>query len=415
MEQKKVGFWTYENKMVIILSCIFGFVMLDRQALNFLTPYVLKDLGLSNTQFGFILSGFAFTWAISGYLGAYLSDVLKKKKLLVLGISVFLFSVFSFSTGLALGFASLFAIRLIMGVFEGPVLPIAQSIMVSQSSPARRGFNMGMMQSTAVALLATVIGPIALVAIAGSLGWKTSFYLTIIPGLILVLFIFKTLKEPEIESKSTESAASHEKVSPLVVFKNRNAIISFIMSPFYIGWYILLVSFTPLYLTSVKGLEPATMSYVMAAMGAGGVFWGFMVPLLSDKYGRKPIFTLFSFLSALAPLGLVLLPSSSLWVMSGLCFLGFCGVGCHSLYMSTIPSESVGLKSAATAIGTIMAFGELGGGVVGSAVAGIMADKYGLGAVEWMCVAFAVVAFLLGLMYYETAPSKVNQKKAVAG
>jgi MFS family permease len=37
--------------------------------------------------------------------------------------------------------------RMIMGIAEGPVLLIAQSIMVAESSKHRRGFNMGVIQT----------------------------------------------------------------------------------------------------------------------------------------------------------------------------------------------------------------------------------------------------------------------------
>ncbi len=407
----------YEGKMVVILFCVFGFVMLDRQALNFLSVFVLDDLGINTAQFGFILSGFAFTWAISGYLGGWLSDKFYNKKRLFLGVMILLFSVFSFSTGLAKGYVSLFAIRLIMGIFEGPTLPLAQSILIAQSSPKRRGMNMGLIQGTAPSLFAVVFGPIVLVALAQAFNWRMTFFLTIIPGLILVLFIFKTLKEPYPDKKKPEVEAA-ERVSPLVVFKNRNALISFIMSPFYIGWYMLLVCFAPLFLVTVKGLTPTTMSLVIAAMGAGGVVWGVVVPALSDKFGRKPIFLIFSIFSVVTPIGLLYVPGSSVWLIAILVFVGFSGVGCHPMYMSTIPSESVGLKAAGTAIGTIMAFGELGGGVVGTAIAGILGQTYGLQSILVLDLGMAIVCFVLGIFYYETAPAilakRAGNQEAVA-
>ncbi len=411
MENQRTYPKGYEAKMVIILCFVFGFVMMDRQAISLLSVFLVDDLGLTTAQFGFVMSGFAITWAISGYLGGFLSDKFYNHKRLVLGLSVLLFSIFSFTTGLAKGYMSLLIIRVIMGLFEGPALPTSQSIMVAQSTPSRRGANMGIMQGTAPSLFAIVIAPIVLVALAGAFNWRVTFFFTIIPGLILVFFIFKTLKEPYPDKKPPELEKA-EKVSPVVVFKNRNSLLSFIMSPFYIGWYILIVSFTPLFLVTVKGFTPTQMSFIVAALGAGGVFWGVVVPAISDRWGRKRTFILFCFISMVAPLAMIYVPSSQVFLLCFLLFLGFCGVGCHPLYMSTIPSESVGLKYAGTAVGTIMAFGEIGGGFVGVAIAGILGGKYGLGAVMWLAAGFALVTWLLSFGYYETAPNVLAKRAA---
>ncbi len=56
-----------------------------------------------------------------------------------------MFSLFSALSGLVSGFAMLLIFRALMGIAEGPVLPIAQSLMV-KSQPQRRGFNMGLIQ-----------------------------------------------------------------------------------------------------------------------------------------------------------------------------------------------------------------------------------------------------------------------------
>lgn len=61
-------------------------------------------------------------------------------------LSILVFSLFSALSGLVSGFAMLLIFRALMGIAEGPVLPIAQSLMVEKSQPQRRGFNMGLIQ-----------------------------------------------------------------------------------------------------------------------------------------------------------------------------------------------------------------------------------------------------------------------------
>src|SRR5664279_4702810 len=137
--------FTYENKLLVLLSFIFGLVIFDRMALSFLVPFFDKELGLNNIQIGLLGSLLALAWAISGYLTGRLSDKTGKRKPYLI-IVVIIFSICSFISGLAASFAFLLMSRIIMGFAEGPVLPLAQSIMINASTEKRRGFNMGFIQ-----------------------------------------------------------------------------------------------------------------------------------------------------------------------------------------------------------------------------------------------------------------------------
>jgi MFS family permease len=178
MPAKKI--FSYENRLLVLLTFTFGFVLFDRMALNFLVPFFDKELGLNNTQIGLLASLLALAWAIAGYAIGTLSDKTgKRKKYLI--ISVAIFSVCSFISGLAASFAFLLVARIIMGFAEGPVLPLAHSIMVSTSTEKRRGFNMGFMQSFGSNLLGTMLAPVILVALATNYGWRNAFFIAGVP------------------------------------------------------------------------------------------------------------------------------------------------------------------------------------------------------------------------------------------
>src|SRR4030095_8988200 len=213
MSQKK--FFSYENKLLILLSFIFGFVLFDRMALNFLVPFFEKELNLNNTQIGLLASLLALAWAISGFLIGRLSDKTGQRKKYLL-ISVVIFSICSFISGLAASFAFLLVARIIMGFAEGPVLPLTQSIMADASSEQRRGFNMGFMQSFGSNLLGTVLAPIVLVQMAIQFGWNNAFFIAGVPGLILALLGFLFIKETP--PKQKEKAVA--KVSELLNHRN---------------------------------------------------------------------------------------------------------------------------------------------------------------------------------------------------
>ncbi|WP_251551417.1 MFS transporter [Neobacillus muris] len=407
MENKK--FWTYENKLLILLFFVWGFVFVDRLALNFLFPFMTKELGLTNTHIGIIVSAFSLTWACSGWFGGFLSDKLGKKKNILM-LSVLLFSFCSLLTGMANGFLMLIFFRMIMGITEGPVFPVAQSLLSIASSPHRRGFNMGLFQSSSTALLASFLGPIVIVALANEFGWRTTFLLTIIPGLILFLFIWKTVKEPE--ELTIEDEKQEEKVPLKLVLKNKNVLVSVFVAIFAVTWYLNINTFTPMYLVS-KGISSTNMSYIMSALGLGGILWGFGVPAISDKIGRKPTMIIFSFITAAAPLGFILLGGSQIvWLMIA-AFIGNVGVGTMVLSMSNMPSESVPAKYVATAVGFIMAVGELVGGVAFTTLAGMAADKFGLAAPMVISMGSTILCGILAFLYNETAPLKLYKQSSV--
>ena len=415
MDGKTKGFWTYENKMVLTLCLAFGFVMFDRFALANLSVYVLPDLNMNNAQLGMATSAFAFSWAIVGLFGSWFADSKGSRKALLAGI-VLVFSICSLLTGLATGFVMLVFIRLIMGASEGPVMPVSQSFIIPQSTPSRRGLNMGLMQVVAVGLISSMLGPIIQVALAKSIGWRWTFVVTIIPGIIISIMIAKILINPETreeaERRAQAEGKSREKAKISEVLGKRNIVLSIIGTIFLLCWYICMLTYTPGYLVNVKGLDPSYMSYVMSAFGLGAIFWGIMVPGLSDKVGRKPMVLIAAALGVFASIGILYAPSN-LFLLMLVAFVGWGGVGVCALMQSTIPAESGDPRFVATIIGANQLTGELLGASGGAILLGILADKYGLHVAIWGCAISMAVALVVALFYKESAPM-VLQRRAKA-
>lgn len=143
--------------LVAILFAAFGFVFFDRLALNYLSPFFKDELGINNTMLGLLGGIPALTWALSGLFIGALSDKLDRRKPLLV-IMVLAFSCFSALSGLVGGIASLLLVRAVMGVAEGGVLPISQTLVLYSSSEKRRGLNMGLVQGSSAGLLGGVVG-----------------------------------------------------------------------------------------------------------------------------------------------------------------------------------------------------------------------------------------------------------------
>ncbi|MDF3089184.1 MFS transporter [Burkholderia semiarida] len=410
--------WTYENKLLLILFMTFGFVFFDRLALSFLFPFMSAELHLTNTQLGMVSSALALTWALSGAATGAWSDARGTRKPLLIA-AVLGFSACSALSGLVGGFASLIAFRALMGIAEGPVLPLAQSLMIESSTPSRRGLNMGLLQGSAAGLLGAMIGPPAVIGIATAYGWRDAFYVSCIPGVLIAYCIWNWVREVPpggAQHAQTEGATAHAAgrttVSPWSLLKNRNILLCMLISCFFLTWFVVIISFAPVFLVGDRHLSPSGMGIVMTCLGAAWVFWGFAVPAISDRIGRKPTMIAFALIAALCPIAMIHVPS--VWALGTLVFATYTGLGCFTLFIATIPAETVPPRAISSALGLIMGAGELIGGFVAPTVAGFAADKYGLQFAMWTSAAGAILACVLSFGLVETAPA-VLRKRALTG
>lgn len=398
-----------ENRLLVILFFVFGCVFVDRLTISFLFPMIAADLQLSNVHLGTLSAVLALTWALSGAgLGAIADRFNVRKPMLI--VSIIVFSLFSALSGWVSGFAMLLIFRALMGIAEGPVLPIAQSLMVEKSQPQRRGFNMGLIQGAAPGLLGGIIAPPLIIYLAQKWGWSTAFHLTALPGIILAWLIYKYVNGKKDPSFAAEPAVKNqsEKAAYAELFKIKNVVLCILISCVFVTWFMVIITFTPSFLVTARGFSEQSMGGIMSAIGVAWVFWGVAVPAISDRIGRKPTLIFFSLLAICCPLFLSYV--DNLWLLGGLVFLSYTGLGCFTLFMATIPSETVSKARIATALGLVMGIGEVIGGCLAPFTAGLIADRYGLVSVMWLATIGAACAVVLSCFLDETAPAVVSRR-----
>ncbi|MEB0206101.1 MFS transporter [Pseudomonas sp. CCC3.1] len=402
----------YENRLLFVLSLSFGFVFFDRNAMSFLAPFVAQDLNLSNTQIGLLVSALSLTWALSGYLLGAQSDRSGRRKPYLL-IAVIVFSACSFISGLAGSFFMLLAARLLMGVAEGPILPISQTLMVMNSTPKRRGQNMGIMQNFGSNLLGSCIAPLVLVAIASHYDWRLAFFVAGIPGLIAAWLIWKYVKEP----KAIIAPVAATMTAPVSgtlrdLLRYRNVWLSMLIACFYVAWMVLGWAFMPVYYMNERHFSSTDMGILMSVLGASATICSYIVPALSDRLGRRTVVVVFSLIGALTPLA-ALYFDGPFWMLCLILFLTWSASGVAPIFMATIPSETVPAHRIAACVGLVMGMGEIVGGVLSPVAGGWLADIAGLSAPLMLQAACAVVVALLGLGLHETAPLRAKHPQQV--
>ncbi|MBA4086735.1 MAG: MFS transporter [Novosphingobium sp.] len=398
----------YQVWVTALLSLNFGILFFDRNALNFLMPFVQPDLQLSNTQVGMFSSALSLTWALSGLLVGRISDKLGSRKPVVV-IATIAFCLCSFISGAASSFLMLLGARLLMGAAEGGVMPVSHSMIVAEVAPERRGLAMGVAQNLGSNLLGSGLAPLLLVPVAVAVGWRTGFYLAALPGLVTAALIWFTLREPPVEA--------HDDAAPKVTlgeaFGHRNVILCALISILLVSYLVVCWAFMPLFLTKARGFDPDTMSWLMATLGISAGLGSFAVPAISDVIGRRPVMIFFSFLGVILPLG-GLYYEGSAWVLAAIFFFGWGLNGLFPMFMATIPSESVDPRLTATLTGVVMGTGEVLGGVLSPFLAGTLADAYGLAAPLWLMLGCTVLAGFLTLGLIESAPRVVARRSGNA-
>jgi ACS family hexuronate transporter-like MFS transporter len=408
---KSVGTPGYQVMLAALLSINFGIVFFDRNASNFLMPFIQPDLHLNNAQVGILAGALSLTWAIAAFGIGLVSDKTGSRKGLLVAATL-AFSTCSFLTGIAASFVMMLGARLLMGVAEGGIMPISHSMIATEVEPRHRGLAMGVTQNFGSNLLGSFVAPVLLVAFAQHFGWRHAFFLAGAPGLLTALLMWRFVKEAPVDGAVAESGA-RQSGSLREALAERNVVICAAMGVLLVSYLVLCWAFMPLYLTQVRHYDAQTMGWLMGTLGISATIGAFAISSLSDRLGRRPLLIVMPLIALILPLG-AMFYAGSVWGLAAIFFVGWGVNGVFPLFMGTVPSESVSPRHMATALGICMGTGEILGGVLAPSLAGTVADRVGLQAPLWMMFGVTFAGALLALGLRETAPRVLARRAGVS-
>jgi len=398
---------SYQILLVTLLCLNFGILFFDRNALNFLMPFVQPELGLSYTQVGLLGSALSFTWAIAAIFVGWLSDKVARRKIIIV-VSTLVFSLCSVISGLASTFLMLLGARLVMGLSEGGVMPISHAMVAAEVSPKWRAMAMGVTQNVGSSLLGSTVAPLVLVPIALAWGWRHAFFVAAVPGLISALLIVLFVIERPIPRTVTERPGQRAPI--LETITDRNVLTCTVMAILLVSYLVVTWAFMPLILVQYRGFADTTAAGLMAVLGISSCVASFVVTGVSDVIGRRPVMIVMPFVGLALPFA-ALYYDGPVFVLGAIFFVGWMFNGIFPMFMATVPTESVAPWQVATAMGIVMGIGEILGGVLAPSFAGLLSDRYGLAAPLWLLVALAVMGGIAALFLRETAPRLVGEAK----
>ncbi len=346
---------SYEWKVMLVLSLAFGLVGIDRFILPYLFQPMMADLHLNYQDLGGLVGALAIAWGASAFVTGLLSDHLGRRSILV--PSVIIFSLLSALSGMATGLMSLLLVRIVMGVFEGPVASTGVAVAVEASHPKRRGMNNGIFQCT-VSLFGSGVGPILATQLLVITTWRHVFWIVGAPGLVIAAILWFVVREPAALA-AQRGTAIVARASFWDLFKHRNILLAMATLLCAMTGIFVLSAMVPSYLTAYVKVPSTQMGFVTSAIGFGGALGQFGLLTLSDFIGRRSA-TVLSFIIASVFLWLFIHAGSSAPVLFGLLFVAsMFNFGALAILAGPIPAEAAPAGLVATAAGLVIGAGEI--------------------------------------------------------
>ena len=272
-----------------LLTLIYTANYVDRQIVAILLEAIKTDLQLSDTQLG-MLTGLAFGifYATLGIPIAYLADRLSRKKIIIASLT--LFSLMTYACGLAQNYLQLLLARIGVGVGEAGTSPPSHAMIADMYAPSDRATPL------AVFALGINIGLfVAFIAggwIADNYGWRTAIQVIALPGFLLAIIAWFTLKDPPRGMSDEGDTASAPPLMVTIKYMWQTPS----MRQLLIGSTLIIivgygaVAWLPSYFIRVHGMTATQVGTILALMiGFGGAIGTTMGGIIADRMGKKNV------------------------------------------------------------------------------------------------------------------------------
>lgn len=291
----------YAYYVVGCLMLASAFSFLDRLVLSLLIDPVRKSMGLTDSEVS-LLAGFAFAscYVLFAFGFGRWVDTRSRKGAIVLGVS--LWSIATALCGTARGYWQLFGARMGVGVGEASLNPAAYSMIPDYFPPQRRGVAMSMFACGAsigggAAILAGGVVVQWALATRPSLPllgavepWQFVFVTVGLPGLLVALLIWATVREPQRRLTAADTAEAPQ-VREVLGFVGRNwrAIV-----PVFLAFGAMAMNgyafqlWGPAYFMRLHGLTPGQVGLIFGTgYGVGGTIAILLGGALSDRLAQR--------------------------------------------------------------------------------------------------------------------------------
>ena len=390
--------------VVILLSLAIFINALDRGNFSTAAPLIKGDLKLSNAQIGMLISAFFWTYVPGHALTGWLIDKINAYRTLTIGLT--LWSLATFMTGFAGGFATLLLLRLLLGLAESTAFPVCSKLLAlyiphDRLASANAWNGVGLMMGNGAGIF---IGGMLIL----TLGWHALFFIF---GAVSLLWLVPWLrvKRPE-PIHSAPDAPDHAPSFAEMLGKREmwGAMIGHFCGNYS---YFIVLSWLPLFLVKQQGFSIETMAWLGGAVYLIAAIVGLVGARMTDRVIagganvgriRKRIVVASGMIAVLCML--LCATGQPMLAVAGLLTYGVAnGLGFFSLY--SIGQTLAGPRAAGKWVGLQNGFAGLSG-VISPIVTGFSIDATGDYRVAFLVAAAITV---IGMANWLLVVRKVEQ------
>jgi MFS family permease len=288
----------YRWYVVGVLTAVYASSQVDRQIMAILLEPIKIELGASDTQMGFLVGlTFAIFYATLGMPIAMLADRTNRRNIITAAITIW--SGMTVLCGYAGSFFQLALARIGVGIGEAGSTPPSHSIIADLFPAESRGTAMG------VFALGVNIGLLIAYLAGGWLsenyGWRITFVIVGLPGLLIAAVLYLTVSEPrrggaELAAAKPPGAGNDSEKAPGFrvvaghmwrVRSIRHLCLGSALAGF-IGYGFVL--WMPSFLVRSHGLSPTEVGLILALMsGVVGAMGTFTAGKLTDVLAKRDV------------------------------------------------------------------------------------------------------------------------------
>jgi predicted MFS family arabinose efflux permease len=362
----------HERWLLLTLAGIQFTHILDFMIMMPLGPQFTALFGISNAQFGLLVSAYTLSAGASGLLASTYIDRLGRRQLLLLMYG--LFGLATLACGLAPGYGWLMAARVAAGVFGGVLAALSQTIVADVVPFERRGRAMSVvMTSFSVSTVAGV--PLGLL-VAAHWSWHAPFIGIAVAVALLWLASWRTM--PRLDAHVHHHRGRSPWAGIGAVLQAPNHWRAFALSGAMMLAGFLVIPYITLYLQTNSGMRAEQVPWIYLCGGVATLLTARAVGRMTDRLGKAatfrrmamvlPIPLMATTLSEGLPVwGLLLISTALFTVMSGRMIPGMALVSSASVpaLRGTFMTLNSAVQSAAMGLAAVV-----GGLIVGRDAAG---------------------------------------------
>lgn len=369
MSTKKLpSFTPYQKFIIAVLAFLQFTVILDFMVLSPLSAILLDELSITTSQFGLVVSAYAFSAGAAGLLASGFADKFDRKKLLLFFYTGFI--VGTLFCGLAPNYNMLLAARIVTGLFGGVIGSVSYAIITDLFPMEKRGRVMGFVQMAFAS--SQILGIPFGLYLATHYGWHSPFLLivglSVIVGILLIIYL-KPVDE-HLKLHTGKNAFRHM----LDTMKNTRYLRGFSATTLLATGGFMLMPFGAAFAVNNLGIALETLPIVYIATGCFTIFGGPIAGKLSDKFGKFPVFTTGSLLALVLIIIYCNLGVTPIWLVIALNAVLFLGITARMVSSQALLTAVPAPKDRGAFMGINSSVMQIAGGIA-SGMAGLIVTQ----------------------------------------